>query len=261
MAAAKDRVIAIGLVEGQIAVVTGAASGIGRSIALALAREGASAIVAADVRDTPREGGTPTHEAVECEGRFVRCDVAEPADLAAAVEVAEELGGIDIMVNNAGIIVVKDLLEFTEEDYDRQMNVNAKGAFFGTQAAARKMVPRGRGVIVNVSSIAGICGNGMVTAYCASKGAVRLFSYAAAHALGPHGVRVNALHPGVIATEMVARDFGLPAEAATQVYPIPLGRSGTPEDVGDAAVLLCSDKARYLTGSSLVVDGGLINSF
>lgn len=241
--------------------MTGAASGIGRAIAHALAREGAKAIIVADVRDTPREGGTPTHESVGCEGRFVQTDVSKPAEIAAAVAAADAFGGIDIMVNNAGIVVVGDILEYTEEQYDRQMNVNAKGAFFGTQAAGRKMVESGKGSIVNVSSIAGIAGNGMVAAYCSSKGAIRLMTYAAAHALGPKGVRVNALHPGVIATEMVTGDFGLPAEAMTQVYPIPMGRGGTAEDVGDAAVLLCSEHARYMNGSSLVVDGGLINSF
>jgi NAD(P)-dependent dehydrogenase (short-subunit alcohol dehydrogenase family) len=244
--------------------VTGGSSGIGRAIAHALAREGAKAVVVADVRDTPREGGTPTHESVSCEGRFVRTDVSKPAEIAAAVAAAEEFGGIDIMVNNAGIVVVKDILDFTEEDYDRQMDVNAKGAFFGTQAAARKMMekdPPTRGSIVNISSIAGIAGNGMVSAYCASKGAIRLLTYAAAHALGPKGIRVNALHPGVIATEMVTGDFGLPPEATMQVYPIPAGRGGTAEDVADAAVLLCSEHARYMHGSSLVVDGGLINSF
>ncbi|HEX4108099.1 MAG TPA: glucose 1-dehydrogenase [Solirubrobacteraceae bacterium] len=250
-----------GLVDGQVAVITGGASGIGRAIVKALAAEGARAIVVADVRSDPREGGTPTHEEVACEGRFVTCDVSRPADLEAAVAAADEFGGIDIMVNNAGVVVVGDILEFTEEQYDRQMGINAKGAYFGTQAAGRRMCERGSGSIVNMSSIAGIAGNGAVAAYCMSKAAVRMLTYAAAHAFGPKGVRVNALHPGVVTTEMITGDFGLPAEAVTQVYPIPLGRAATPDDIAGGAVYLCSDHARYANGTSLVLDGGLINSF
>ncbi|WP_354699681.1 Cyclopentanol dehydrogenase [Paraconexibacter sp. AEG42_29] len=250
-----------GLVEGRVAVITGAASGIGRATALAFAREGAAAVIVADVRSDPREGGTPTHEAVSCEGRFVQCDVTRPADLEAAVAAADEFGGIDIMFNNAGIVVVNDILDTTEEEYDRLMAVNAKGAFFGTQAAGRKMVEKGAGVIINMSSIAGFMGTGATPAYCASKGAIKLTTYAAAHSLGPRGVRVNAIHPGVIATEMITQDFGLPKEAVTSVFPIPLGRPADPEDVADAVVLLCSDNARYMNGSSMLVDGGIASTF
>ena len=252
-----------GLVDGKVAVVTGAASGIGRAAAFALAREGARAVIVADVRKDPREGGTPTQDALGeqgCEGRFVQCDVSRPADLAAAVAAADEFGGIDIMVNNAGIVIPKDFLDITESDYDRQMDINAKGAFFGTQAAARRMVEKGGGVIVNVSSILGMAGSAGVAAYSTSKGAIKLMTYSAAQALAPKGIRVNAIHPGVITTELVTGDFGLPAEMAAQVFPIPLGRPAGPDEIGDAIVLLCSDHARYMTGSSLLVDGGLLNT-
>ena len=252
-----------GLVDGKVAVVTGAASGIGRAAAFALAREGARAVIVADVRKDPREGGTPTQDALGeqgCEGRFVQCDVSRPADLVAAVAAADEFGGIDIMVNNAGIVIPKDFLDITESDYDRQMDINAKGAFFGTQAAARRMVEKGGGVIVNVSSILGMAGSAGVAAYSTSKGAIKLMTYSAAQALAPKGIRVNAIHPGVITTELVTGDFGLPAEMAAQVFPIPLGRPAGPDEIGDAIVLLCSDHARYMTGSSLLVDGGLLNT-
>jgi NAD(P)-dependent dehydrogenase (short-subunit alcohol dehydrogenase family) len=252
-----------GLVDGKVAVVTGAASGIGRAAAVALAREGARAVIVADVRKDPREGGTPTQDALGehgCEGRFVQCDVSRPADLAAAVAAADEFGGIDIMVNNAGIVIPKDFLDITEEDYDRQMDINAKGAFFGTQAAARRMVEKGGGVIVNVSSILGMAGSAGVAAYSSSKGAIKLMTYSAAQALAPKGIRVNAIHPGVITTELVTGDFGLPAEMAAQVFPIPMGRPAGPDEIGDAIVLLCSNHARYMTGSSLLVDGGLLNT-
>lgn len=252
-----------GLVDGKVAVVTGAASGIGRAAAFALAREGARAVIVADVRKDPREGGTPTHEALGehgCEGRFVPCDVSRPADLQAAVAAADEFGGIDIMVNNAGIVIPKDFLDVTESDYDRQMDINAKGAFFGTQAAARRMVEKGGGVIVNVSSILGMAGSAGVAAYSASKGAIKLMTYSAAQALAPKGIRVNAIHPGVITTELVTGDFGLPAEMAAQVFPIPMGRPAGPDEIGDAIALLCSNHARYMTGASLLVDGGLLNT-
>lgn len=252
-----------GLVDGKVAVVTGAASGIGRAAAVALAREGARAVVVADIRKDPREGGTPTQDALGeygCEGLFVQCDVSRPADLQAAVAAADEFGGIDIMVNNAGIVIPKDFLDITESDYDRQMDINAKGAFFGTQAAARRMVDKGGGVIVNVSSILGMAGSAGVAAYSTSKGAIKLLTYSAAQALAPKGIRVNAIHPGVITTELVTGDFGLPAEMAAQVFPIPMGRPAGPDEIGDAIVLLCSDHARYMTGSSLLVDGGLLNT-
>jgi NAD(P)-dependent dehydrogenase (short-subunit alcohol dehydrogenase family) len=249
-----------GLVEGKVAVVTGAASGIGRAAALALAKEGAKAVIVADVRKDPREGGTPTQDAVSCEGRFVQCDVSKPADLVAAVAAADEFGGIDIMVNNAGIVIPAAFLDITEADYDRQMDTNAKGAFFGTQAAAKKMAEKGGGVIVNVSSILGMAGSAGVAAYSSSKGAIKLMTYSAAQALAPMGIRVNAIHPGVITTELVTGDFGLPAEMAAPVFPIPMGRPAGPDEIGDAIVLLCSDHARYMTGSSLLVDGGLLNT-
>src|SRR5882757_2776940 len=249
-----------GLVDGKVAVITGGSSGIGRAAAFALAREGAKAIVIADIRKDPREGGQPTHEALSCEGRFVMCDVSKPADLQAAVAAADEFGGLDIMVNNAGVVVMGDFLEFTEEQYDRQLNINAKGVFFGTQAAAKRMVAKGGGSIINVSSVLGIVGNGAVVAYSASKGAIKTITYSAANYLAAQGVRVNAVHPGVVGTELVTTDFGLPMEAATQVFPIPIGRPSTADDVSGTIVFLASSLSDYMTGSSLVVDGGMITS-
>lgn len=251
----------MGLVDGKVAVVTGGASGIGRAVVEALGREGAAAVIVADVRSDPREGGEPVHEAIDTETRYVKCDVSKPSDVDAAVGAADEFGGIDIMVNNAGIVVVNDILNTTEEEYDRLMAVNAKGTFFGTQAAAKRMAERGSGSIINISSIAGLTGTGGTAAYCASKGAIKLLSYSAAHSLAAKGVRVNAIHPGVIATEMVTSDFGLPEEAATQAFPIPIGRAAKPDEVADAVVFLASDRSRYVNGASLLVDGGMTNTF
>lgn len=253
------------LLSGKVAVVTGAASGNGRAIALAFAREGANVVVA-DIRQDPREGGTPTHERIAQEtgsqARYVRCDVTQLADLEAAVAAADTLGGVDILVNNAGILTKQGVLEASEADFDRMMAVNVKSVYFGSQAAARRMKGKGGGSIINLSSIAGLRGTGGYTLYCASKGAVRLMTYALADELGPLGVRVNALHPGIIETQMNVADDPLIGTQAGDFYMnlIPLRRWGQPGEVADAAVFLASDQSAYVSGASLVVDGGYLRS-
>lgn len=244
---------------GRVAVVTGSSSGIGRATALALDRAGVAALVLADLQPEGRDGGPPTHELVSCPATFVPTDVSSPAQLDALMTTADEHGGVDVLANVAGIIITGRFLDLTEDDYDRQMDVNAKGTFFAMQAAARRMVRKGGGVIVNVSSVAGLGGSAIAPAYSASKGAVKLMTYAAAQALGPKGVRVNAVHPGMVATEMAHRDIGLQGDE--QLAPgVPLGRAATPEDVADAIVFLASDEARYVSGTSLLVDGGYFHT-
>jgi len=250
------------LLTDSAAVVTGASSGIGRAIALRFAEEGADVVVA-DVDETPRDADTPTHrrivETTDRDASFVECDVTVPADLSAAVEAAEAFGGIDVMVNNAGIVNVEDVLEVTEAEYDAVMDVNAKGTFFGAQRAARAMDDGG--VIINMSSIAGLEGTGDYVTYSTSKGAVRLMTYSLADALGPMGIRVNAIHPGPVDTGLMREDLGTDPDAENPfVQNVPRGRMGTPEDVADAAVYLASDLADFVTGSSLVVDGGMYST-
>lgn len=254
------------LLANKVAVVTGAASGNGRAIALAFAREGAKAVVVADLRADPREGGQPTHELIAAETQtkavFVSCNVTKPAEVEAAVAAADAFGGVDVMVNNAGIAMAPgsggDLLTATETQFDLMMSVNVKGVYFGCQAAAKRMLPKGSGSIIIMSSVSGIQGDGGDAIYNTTKGAVRLMTYGLAASLGPKGIRVNAIHPGVIKTAMTTFDapiVGGPMEAMMLPL-IPMGRFGEPKEIGDAAVYLASDMASYVNGASLIVDGG-----
>jgi NAD(P)-dependent dehydrogenase (short-subunit alcohol dehydrogenase family) len=252
------------LLDGKTAVVTGGASGFGRAISRTYARNGADVIVA-DIREDPREGGRPTQELIreetDREAHHVECDVTDPEDLRVAVAAADELGGIDVMVNNAGIFRLEDFLGVTEAEYDRMMDINVKGVFFGAQAAAREMVDNGGGNIVNMASSAGMNGSGSTPTYCTSKGAVRLLTYALADRLGGEDIRVNAIHPGISHTQMKADSSlgeGIKGRVRDAVIKkmIPQGRYGQPQEVADAALFLASDLASYVNGESLLVDGG-----
>jgi NAD(P)-dependent dehydrogenase (short-subunit alcohol dehydrogenase family) len=251
--------------EGRVCLVTGGASGIGRAIARTFADQG-GAVVVADRMENPREGGTPTHELIEREGgqaAFVETDVASPEEVREAVGVAAELGGLDVMVNNAGVLERREFLEVTEAAYDRLMDVNAKGTFFGCQAAARAMLDReDGGSIVNVSSTGGIRGAGAYVSYCASKGAIRLLTYALADRLGPEGIRVNAIHPGPVESEMTRSDSRVLGNERGAAFEedVPLGRFGLPDEVAEAALFLASEESSYVNGESLLVDGGLSNT-
>jgi NAD(P)-dependent dehydrogenase (short-subunit alcohol dehydrogenase family) len=247
--------------DGKVAIVTGGSSAIGRAIALRFAAEGARAVIVADVRPDPREGGTPTHEVIQergSEGVFVKTDVTNLEDIRRAVQAADPFGGVEVLVNNAGLLRAARLVDMTESDYDAIMNVNVKGTFFASQAAARSMIAARRpGVIINLSSIGGLQGVPGIAAYGAAKGAVRLLSYSLAKELGSRGIRVCALHPGVIDTSMTRVDLPAVSQSEGSVArDVVLGRVGAPDDIAGAAAFLASNDASFITGSSLTVDGG-----
>lgn len=255
------------LLRGRTAVVTGGASGLGRAIACAFAEHGANVVVA-DTRRTPREGGTPTvvkiDDAYAVEAAFVECDVTDSERLSAAVDRAGDLGGLDVMVNNAGLLGPTDLLVDTDEgDYRRTIDVNMNGTYLGCQVAAADMLDRNvEGSIINVSSIAGMRGYSNRTSYCSSKGGIRLLTYALADELGPHGIRVNAIHPGATETSMTRKDGEVIGsdESEERKENIPLRRFGEPADVANVALFLASDLSAYVTAGSIVVDGGVTNT-
>ena len=243
------------------ALVTGASSGIGRAIALRFAEEGADVVVA-DIREDPREGGEPTHERIDAEtdrrAEFVETDVSQIGDIETAVEAATDtFGGLDVMVNNAGVFRANQPVETVEaEDYDWLMDINLRGAYFGSKLAAEVMADQdGGGSILNLSSVAGLVGYAGASTYCASKGGITNLTRALALELGPEGIRVNAINPGVIETAMTTEDA---AVAGTMDEQIPLRRDGQPGEVADAALFLASDASSYVTGHNLAVDGGYL---
>jgi NAD(P)-dependent dehydrogenase (short-subunit alcohol dehydrogenase family) len=252
------------LLQEQVAIVTGGSSGIGREICLRFANEGADVVVA-DVRETPREGGDPTHELIESDteatARFVDCDVTDTADLAAMAEAAGEMGGADVLVNNAGIFRGEQFPEVTEEEFTQLMDINVKGPYFATQAVIDQLLEDG-GNVINLSSVAGLEGSGDFISYCTSKGAVRLMTYSLADKYGSEGVRVNAIHPGIIDTSMVTEDVPIIGGESEDAFlqTVPLRRFGDPEEIADAALYLASDMSSYVNGESLVVDGGMTST-
>jgi L-rhamnose 1-dehydrogenase len=249
------------ILSGKVVVVTGASSGIGRAIALASARHQAKAVFVADITDTPREGGSPTAEEIEKLGvpaRFLTTDVTRREDLDALIDATEEFGGVDVMVCNAGITLRADTADVTEDDLHRLMAVNLDGVLFGAQAASQQMRSRNRpGSIVLMSSMGGLVGAHNTVAYSTSKGGLVLMAKALADALGPHGIRVNAICPGTTDTLMLRTTPGVSDTAEEYRQRTPLRRFADPSEIGNAAAWLGSDLASYVTGIALPVDGGL----
>ena len=245
-------------VRDKVALVTGAAQGIGFACARALAREGAK-VVLAD-RDGP--GAARAAEALAGEGftaKSVACDVSRKAEVDAAVAAAvEAFGRLDILVANAGIVHAAEFLDLAEADFDRVLAVNLKGVFLAGQAAARQMVKQGSGgAIVNMSSVNAVLAIPNQVPYVVSKGAINQLTKVMAMALAAHRIRVNGIGPGTILTELAKKAVLGNREAERKILSrTPMGRMGEPDEVAAVAVFLASDEASYLTGQTIYPDGG-----
>lgn len=240
----------------RVALITGAARGIGRAIAERFVAEGATTVIA-DVNDAAGQAAARTLGA-----HYLHCDVSQAADVEAAIgAVVARHGALDILVNNAGISVVGDFLELSEADFDRVIAINLKGVFLTTQKAARRMIAQvqaGRkpGNIVNISSVNDTLAIPTIVPYCASKGGVAQLTRATSIRLAAHGIRVNAVGPGSIATEMFRATVNTEEALGRVMSRTPLGRAGDPSEVAAICAFLASDDASYVTGETIYVDGG-----
>ncbi|WKN61276.1 glucose 1-dehydrogenase (plasmid) [Rhodococcus opacus] len=245
-------------VEGKIAVVTGGATGMGRTHAQLLAEEGAAVVVT----DIDVEGGRDTVTLIEKDGgtaSFVQHDVSSSADWKVVVDHAVQAHGrVDILVNNAGILAFKSLQDTEEDVWDRIFAVNAKGTYLGCKTIIPAMKESKAPSIVNISSMYGIIGAPNAAAYEASKGAVRTLTKAAAVDLQEFGIRVNSVHPGVIATAMTNDILADPEGEKALLGTTILGRAAQPEEVSTVVLFLASEESSFMTGSEVVVDGGYI---
>jgi len=249
-------------IVGQVALVTGASSGIGRAIAIRLAQEGAD--VAVNFASGQQRAEAVCEEIAKLGRRAVAIhgDLAQLTDCRALVrQTVESLGQLDILVNNAGVEIEQSFLDVTEESYDRVLAVNLKGAFFCSQSAAQQMIKQGKGGrIVNISSVhedLPMPGN---VPYCCSKGGMRMLTRTICLELAPHGITVNNVGPGAIATPINQKTLDTPALRDQLLAEIPAHRIGTPEDVAGLVAYLVSPEASYVTGGTYFIDGGLMRS-
>ena len=252
-----------GRLAGKVAVITGSGSGIGQSIAIRLASEGATAVV--DYRNHP-EQATDTKAKCEAAGGkaiAIQADVSILADTQRLIdETYKQLGRCDILVNNAGIEIESAFWDVTEAAYDAVLNVNLKGAFFLTQAFVRRLrdakLP---GRVINISSVHEDMVFPHFSTYCASKGAIRMLMRDLAVELGPYNITVNNIAPGAVATPINTKLMADKPELNALLANIPLGRMATPDEIAGLALFLASDDGAYCTGSTFIIDGGLIRNY
>ncbi len=243
--------ISFGL-QGRVCIVTGGAQGIGAACVRRFAQEGALAVIV-DIDDARGQA-----LAAELGALYLHCDVGDKAQVDALVSrTMQAHGRIDVLVNNAGIFKAADFLDVTEADFDAVLRVNLKGAFLMGQAAAREMAKAGRGAIVNMSSVNGVLAIPTIASYNVSKGGINQLTRVMALALADKGVRVNAVAPGTIATELAAKAVLTSEDAKARIMSrTPMKRLGEPQEIADTVAYLASDAASYITGEIVVVDGG-----
>jgi NAD(P)-dependent dehydrogenase (short-subunit alcohol dehydrogenase family) len=244
--------------KNKVAIVTGGAAGIGRAAAIAFADNGAKVVVA----DWKKDNQTlDAIKALGGEAIFVKCDVSKSADVKALVEkTIATYGRLDFAFNNAGIEgATGATADCTEENWDRTLDINLKGVFLCMKYQIPEMLKHGKGAIVNCASVAGLVGFQGLPAYVASKHGMVGLTKTAALEYATSGIRVNAVCPGVIRTEMIDRLTGKDPEAEKQFESMePVGRMGAPEEIADAVIWLCSDASSFVTGQAIAVDGGFV---
>lgn len=247
----------MGRLDGKVAIISGGARGQGAVEAQLMAREGAK-VVFGDILDD--QGKQVEAQIIDAglDATYVHLDVTNEAQWRSAVETAVgKYGRLNVLVNNAGILIRKAIEETSEEEWDRIMGVNVKGVFFGTKHAIPAMREAGGGSIVNISSTAGLVGSPEGSAsYTATKGAVRLFTKSTAIQYAKDGIRCNSVHPGPIDTEMIRDTLTDPDRMAARMRRLPLGRVGTADDIAYGVLYLASDESSFVTGTELVIDGG-----
>ena len=244
--------------KGKVALITGAAGGMGAATARLFAREGAKAVVVADILDKDGEATVASINQAGGHATFARLDVTDEARWKAVVDgIVATHGRLDVLVNNAGISGSAEADLYDTAAWNRLMGINATGVFLGMKYATAAMKKAGGGSIVNLSSISGIVGQGYIhVGYNASKGAVRLITKAGAAQHGKHGIRVNSVHPGLMPPMRTSGRTADPAMRAKTLKGVPMGRAGEVEEVARAILFLASDESSYVTGAELVVDGG-----
>ncbi len=245
----------LGRLKDKVAIVTGAGSGIGEGIALVFAREGAKVVVA----DIDPVGGERSVAAIKNAGgvaEFIKVDVKSESEIRGLLEqTVARFGGLDVLVNNAGVGIGKTAEQTSAEEWDNIIGINARGTFLATKHAVPLLRSRGGGSIINIGSLFALRGGPSFAAYHASKGAIRQFTKSTALALAAEGIRVNALHPGFIRTPASTQNVKAQELAAASLGP--MGRWGEPEEIASGCVFLASDEASFVTGIDLAIDGGM----